>query len=102
VWAGSNWFMAGCWLQDVYLQMPPITRFYSSACFLTTLACQLEIVNPFQVTTHHHSSSFTVLPWSLPCDVGHAVASRLPLIRHAVHVVAWWVVVDLVRRRAPM
>lgn len=35
--------------QDVYMQMPPITRFYSSACFLTTLACQLEIVNPFQV-----------------------------------------------------
>eukprot|EP00037_Helgoeca_nana_P012368 m.112135 g.112135 ORF g.112135 m.112135 type:complete len:254 (+) comp21406_c0_seq1:35-796(+) len=36
-------------VQDVYLQMPPITRFYSSACFLTTLACQLEIVNPFQL-----------------------------------------------------
>jgi hypothetical protein len=31
------------------MALPPITRFYSSACFLTTLACQLEIVNPFQV-----------------------------------------------------
>ena len=42
--------------QDLVMALPPITRFYTSACFLTTLACQLEIVSPFQVS----SSS---LPW---------------------------------------
>ncbi|KPL97090.1 derlin-2-like protein [Sarcoptes scabiei] len=32
-----------------YMQMPPVTRVYTSACVLTTLAVQLEIVSPFQL-----------------------------------------------------
>lgn len=36
-------------IQDTYFQMPPITRAYATACFMTTLACQLEIVSPFQL-----------------------------------------------------
>jgi len=36
-------------LQDTYFQMPVITRSYATACFLTTLACQLEIVSPLHL-----------------------------------------------------
>ena len=36
------------WLQ-AYLEMPPVTRVYTSACVITTLAVQLEIVSPFQL-----------------------------------------------------
>eukprot|EP00040_Diaphanoeca_grandis_P024313 m.133497 g.133497 ORF g.133497 m.133497 type:complete len:252 (-) comp29677_c0_seq1:373-1128(-) len=36
-------------IQDVYFQMPVITRSYATACFLTSLACQLEVVTPFQL-----------------------------------------------------
>lgn len=39
--------MAG--LQDAYFQMPVITRSYATGCFLTTLACQLDIVNPLHL-----------------------------------------------------
>jgi hypothetical protein len=31
-------------LQDVYYQLPVITRSYATACFFTTLACQLELL----------------------------------------------------------
>ena len=36
------------WLQ-AYLEMPPVTRVYTSACVITTFAVQLEIVSPFQL-----------------------------------------------------
>ncbi|CAH0390825.1 unnamed protein product [Bemisia tabaci] len=32
-----------------YLQMPPVTRAYTTACVLTTIAVQLELVSPFQL-----------------------------------------------------
>lgn len=35
--------------QTEYLQTPPITRFYTTSCVLTTLAVQLDILTPFQL-----------------------------------------------------
>ena len=35
--------------QQEYMQIPPITRAYSTACVLTTLAVQLDIVTPFRL-----------------------------------------------------
>ncbi|XP_037091559.1 derlin-2-like [Pollicipes pollicipes] len=32
-----------------YLEMPPVTRAYTTACVLTTLAVQLDLVSPFQL-----------------------------------------------------
>lgn len=36
-------------IQEIYFAMPVVTRSYATACFLTTLACQLEIVTLFQL-----------------------------------------------------
>eukprot|EP00729_Bicosta_minor_P006703 gene6703-29951_t len=36
-------------LQDAYYQMPVITRSYMTACFFTTLACQLEVIAPLNL-----------------------------------------------------
>ena len=36
-------------LLQAYLEMPPVTRVYTSACVITTLAVQLEVVSPFQL-----------------------------------------------------
>jgi len=36
-------------LRQAYLEMPPVTRVYTTACVITTLAVQLEIVSPFQL-----------------------------------------------------
>jgi len=36
-------------LVQEYSEMPPITRAYTTACVLTTVAVQLEIVTPFQL-----------------------------------------------------
>ena len=36
-------------LFQAYLEMPPVTRVYTTACVITTLAVQLEIVSPFQL-----------------------------------------------------
>ncbi|KAK2170330.1 hypothetical protein LSH36_3g13031 [Paralvinella palmiformis] len=35
--------------QQEYWQMPPITRSYTTACVLTTLAVQLDLITPFQL-----------------------------------------------------
>ena len=35
--------------RQAYLEMPPVTRAYTTACVLTTMAVQLEIVSPFQL-----------------------------------------------------
>ncbi|KAL4223913.1 Derlin-2 [Mactra antiquata] len=35
--------------QQEYMQMPPMTRTYTTACVLTTLAVQLDVVTPFQI-----------------------------------------------------
>ncbi|XP_052797929.1 derlin-2-like [Mya arenaria] len=35
--------------QQEYMQMPPMTRTYTTACVLTTLAVQLDFVTPFQI-----------------------------------------------------
>ncbi|XP_070572557.1 derlin-2-like [Ptychodera flava] len=35
--------------QQEYMQTPPITRAYTTACVLTTLAVQLDIITPFQL-----------------------------------------------------
>lgn len=39
----------GSLFRQAYLEMPPVTRAYTSACVLTTLAVQLELVSPFQL-----------------------------------------------------
>ncbi|GCB79141.1 hypothetical protein scyTo_0020756 [Scyliorhinus torazame] len=36
-------------LQQEYLQIPLVTRAYTTACVLTTAAVQLEIITPFQL-----------------------------------------------------
>jgi len=35
--------------QQEYMAIPPITRAYTTACVLTTLAVQLEVISPFQL-----------------------------------------------------
>ena len=35
--------------QQEYMQMPVVTRIYTTACVFTTAAVQLELVNPFQL-----------------------------------------------------
>lgn len=35
--------------QQEYMQIPPITRAYSTACVLTTIAVQLDLVTPFRL-----------------------------------------------------
>uniref|UniRef100_A0A6I8N6W7 Derlin 2 n=1 Tax=Ornithorhynchus anatinus TaxID=9258 RepID=A0A6I8N6W7_ORNAN len=32
-----------------YLQIPPVSRAYTTACVLTTAAVQLELITPFQL-----------------------------------------------------
>lgn len=39
----------GTMLRVAYLEMPPVTRAYTTACVLTTLAVQMEVVSPFQL-----------------------------------------------------
>ncbi|XP_076339360.1 derlin-2-like isoform X1 [Tachypleus tridentatus] len=36
-------------IQHEYMQIPPVTRTYTTACVLTTLVVQLDIVSPFQL-----------------------------------------------------
>ncbi|KAF7988817.1 hypothetical protein HCN44_007127 [Aphidius gifuensis] len=36
-------------LRQEYLQMPVVTRAYTTACVLTTIAVQLDLVSPFQL-----------------------------------------------------
>jgi len=36
-------------LQQDFMQIPPVTRAYSAACVLTTIAVQLDLVSPFQL-----------------------------------------------------
>uniref|UniRef100_V5GVP5 Derlin n=1 Tax=Anoplophora glabripennis TaxID=217634 RepID=V5GVP5_ANOGL len=36
-------------LRNEYLNMPPVTRAYTTACVITTLAVQLELASPFQL-----------------------------------------------------
>ncbi len=39
----------GALVRTAYLEMPPVTRAYTTACVMTTLAVQLEVVSPFQL-----------------------------------------------------
>ncbi|XP_078484540.1 derlin-2-like [Ciona intestinalis] len=41
--------MAHVPFQQEYLQIPTITRGYTTACVLTTIAVQLEVISPFQI-----------------------------------------------------
>ncbi|KAJ3645641.1 hypothetical protein Zmor_023282 [Zophobas morio] len=36
-------------LRNEYIHMPPVTRAYTTACVITTLAVQLELASPFQL-----------------------------------------------------
>ena len=36
-------------IRQAYLEMPPVTRAYTTACVLTTLAVQLDLLSPFQL-----------------------------------------------------
>lgn len=35
--------------QEEYMQMPPVTRSYTTACVLTTIAVQIDLITPFQL-----------------------------------------------------
>ncbi|GAB1598231.1 derlin-2-like [Argonauta hians] len=41
--------MAAQTFQQEYMQMPPITRAYTTACVLTTIAVKLDIITPLQL-----------------------------------------------------
>ncbi|KAK8730619.1 hypothetical protein OTU49_007839 [Cherax quadricarinatus] len=41
--------MAHLTFQQEYMQMPPVTRAYTTACVITTILVQLDIVSPFQL-----------------------------------------------------
>eukprot|EP00047_Mylnosiga_fluctuans_P016344 m.53933 g.53933 ORF g.53933 m.53933 type:complete len:234 (+) comp6538_c0_seq2:242-943(+) len=47
--------MAANPLEEAYMQTPLITRTYATACVLTTLACHLDIVTPFQLYLNLYS-----------------------------------------------
>jgi len=36
-------------LQQWYFQLPPVTRTYATLAVLTTLACHLDLVNPYRL-----------------------------------------------------
>lgn len=36
-------------IRQAYLEMPPVTRAYTTACVLTTMAVQLDLLSPFQL-----------------------------------------------------
>jgi Derlin-2/3 len=40
-------------VQQEYMLMPAVTRAYTTACVLTTLAVQLDIISPFQLYFNH-------------------------------------------------
>ncbi|RMC10843.1 hypothetical protein DUI87_12555 [Hirundo rustica rustica] len=49
-----------------YLQVPPVTRAYTTACVLTTAAVQLELITPFQLYFNpelifKHFQAFTIM-----------------------------------------
>lgn len=41
--------MAHLTFQQEYMQMPPVTRAYTTACVITTILVQLDLVSPFQL-----------------------------------------------------
>uniref|UniRef100_A0ABM5EN42 Derlin-2 isoform X2 n=1 Tax=Pogona vitticeps TaxID=103695 RepID=A0ABM5EN42_9SAUR len=49
-----------------YLQVPPVTRAYTTACVLTTAAVQLELITPFQLYFNPELifKHFQVLLWA--------------------------------------
>ncbi|XP_053707321.1 derlin-2 isoform X1 [Synchiropus splendidus] len=60
-------------LQQEYLQIPVVTRAYTTACVLTTAAVQLEIITPFQlyfnpdliIKNYQVRFSPFLLPWQI-------------------------------------
>ena len=36
-------------IRQAYFEMPPVTRAYTTACVLTTLSVQLDLLSPFQL-----------------------------------------------------
>ncbi|KAH0518108.1 Derlin-3 [Microtus ochrogaster] len=46
--------MAGQGLAAGFLQVPAVTRAYTTACVLTTAAVQLELLSPFQLYFNPH------------------------------------------------
>lgn len=36
-------------IRQAYLEMPPVTRVYTTACVITTISVQLDILSPFQL-----------------------------------------------------
>ncbi|KAK8730618.1 hypothetical protein OTU49_007839 [Cherax quadricarinatus] len=61
--------MAHLTFQQEYMQMPPVTRAYTTACVITTILVQLDIVSPFQLYFNpilifrHYQAPY--LPWVL-------------------------------------
>lgn len=48
--------------RQAYLEMPPVTRAYTTACVMTTLAVQLELVSPFQL---YYNPTLIMKNWQL-------------------------------------
>ncbi|CAD5220833.1 unnamed protein product [Bursaphelenchus xylophilus] len=52
-------------LLQTYEQMPPVTRVYMTACVLTTLAVQFELVTPFDLYFNWHLILYDFQWWRL-------------------------------------
>lgn len=50
---------------DEYMNIPPVTRAYSTACVLTTLAVQLELTTPFQLYYNPNLIMYNCQLWRL-------------------------------------
>jgi len=51
--------------QQEYMQMPPVTRAYTTACVLTTLAVQLDLVTAFQLYFNPDLIFYNLQVWRL-------------------------------------
>lgn len=54
-------------LQDWYLEIPPVTRFYLTCSVLVTVACSLEIISPFTLYFNVH---LIFLKWQVSLALG--------------------------------
>lgn len=62
--------MAARPLEDWFRSIPPITKVYASACFMTTLAVHLEVINPLSLYLNYNSVfyQYEVCVYSFYCS----------------------------------